>query len=58
MTKMKRITVSLTGEIHRAVEDLRRTPAFAGASYAEVVRVLLLLGLEREGGGDPCGPLA
>lgn len=58
MTQMKRVTVAVTEEIHRGVEALRRTPAFAGASYAEVVRVLLLLGLDREaeGGDCPCGP--
>ncbi len=60
MTQMKRITVSLTGEIHQAVEALGRTPAFAGASYAEIVRTLLLLGLRKEaeqrGGGVPWDP--
>lgn len=45
MTDMKRITVSLTDEIVEQISRLRQTEAFAGCSYAEIIRRLVIAGL-------------
>lgn len=45
MTEMKRITISLPDDLDSAVEALRATERFAHASYSEIIRYLVGLGL-------------
>ena len=49
MTDMKRITISLPDDLDAAVEALRKTERFARASYSEIIRHLVGLGLESWG---------
>ena len=46
MTKMKRITVSLTDEIDQGVKEIQRS-SMRKRSYTDILRELLALGIER-----------
>ena len=46
MTDMKRVTISVTDEIDRRIIDLRKDPRFERCSYAEIVRQVLVMGME------------
>ena len=46
MTEMKRITIAFPDEIDRAVYELRKEDRFVKCSYSEIVRQLVILGLE------------
>lgn len=46
MTDMKRITVAFPDEIDRAVYELRKEDRFIKCSYSEIIRKLVVLGLE------------
>lgn len=48
MTDMKRTTVSFPDEIVDAMEKLRETPEFENCTYSEVIRRLVLRGLDAE----------
>ena len=43
----KRMSLSLPPELEKAVIDLRKTERFCRCSYAEIIRALMQLGLER-----------
>ena len=61
MTEGKRVAVTATEEVRRGMALLRQLPAFAEAEPEALIRLLLLLGLDRaeeRGGGAPCGPWA
>lgn len=44
-TEMKRISISLPEEIDNQVIELKKTDMYCRCSYAEIVRMLLELGL-------------
>lgn len=44
-TEMKRISISLPEEIDQQVIELKKTDTYCRCSYAEIVRVLLELGI-------------
>lgn len=48
MTDMKRTTVSLPDELVDALEKLRETDEFRGATYSELIRALIQRGLEKQ----------
>ena len=48
MTEMKRVTVSLTEEMDKKILELRKDDKFVRSSYSEIVRQLLLIGLQTE----------
>lgn len=52
MTDMKRITVSFPDEIDRTIFALKSTELFSSYSYAEIVRQLVKLGLDRIESGE------
>ena len=43
----KRMSLSLPAELEKAVIELRKTERFCRCSYAEIIRALMQLGLER-----------
>lgn len=45
MTDMKRITVSFPDHLDEAIQNCRETKQFGNASYSEVVRKLVEIGL-------------
>lgn len=46
MTKMKRITVSFPDEVDSAVIALRKRDEYARCTYSEIIRRLVIIGLE------------
>lgn len=48
MTEMKRVTVSLPEEMDKKILELRKDDKFVRSSYSEIVRQLLLIGLQME----------
>lgn len=44
---VRRMTLSLTPELDRAITELRKTEEFCRCSYAEIIRMLMTRGLER-----------
>lgn len=46
MTEMRRITFSVPNELDEAVINLKKQDEFVRDSYSEVIRKLLVLGLE------------
>ena len=46
MTDMKRVTVSVPDEIDKKILALRKEDKFVRCSYGEIVRQVLLAGLE------------
>lgn len=46
MTDMKRVTVSIPEEIDKKILELRKEDRFIRCSYGEIVRQVLLAGLE------------
>ncbi len=46
MTNMKRVTFSLPHELDEKIVELRKDDAFIRASYSEIVRTLVMAGLE------------
>lgn len=47
MTNMKRTTVSFPDEIVLALEELKNTPEFRDCTYSEIIRRLVVRGLEK-----------
>lgn len=48
MTDMRRVTISLPEDIDKRILRLKKTNKFVRDSYSEIVRQLLLKGLEKE----------
>jgi hypothetical protein len=48
MTDMRRVTISLPEDIDKRILRLKKTNKFVRESYSEIVRQLLLKGLEKE----------
>lgn len=48
MEKMNRMTISVTPEIERAVVELRKTNEFCRSSYSEIIRQLIIKGLDSD----------
>ena len=48
MTDMRRVTISLPEDIDKRILKLKKTNKFVRKSYSEIVRQLLLKGLEKE----------
>lgn len=48
MTTMKRTTVSFPDEIVVALDTLKKKPEFKGCTYSEIIRRLVVRGLEKE----------
>lgn len=48
MTDMKRTTVSFPDEIVFALEELKQSEEYAGCTYSEIIRRLVVKGLENE----------
>lgn len=46
VTDMKRITISVTDEIDKAVEELKKTDEFRDAPYSSIIRQLVERGLK------------
>lgn len=46
MTEMKRITISVPDKLEQAIADLRKTERFCRSSYSEIMREMLLIGIE------------
>ena len=47
MTDMRRITVSIPDEVDRKIINLRKTEGFERCTYSEIVRQIVLRGLEK-----------
>ena len=47
MTEMKRITISVPDKLEQAIADLRKTERFCRSSYSEIMREMLLIGIEK-----------
>lgn len=47
MGKNKRMTISIPAEMEQALTDLRKTDRFCRSSYAEIIREVLKIGVER-----------
>ena len=52
MTDMRRVTIPLPDEIDRRILELKKDDKYIRLSYAEVVRQLLVRGLEACGNGE------
>lgn len=52
MTDMRRVTIPLPDEIDRRILELKKDDKYIRLSYAEVVRQLLVRGLEAVGNGE------
>ena len=50
MTDMRRITIALPDKIDKEILELRKDNRFIRSSYAEIIRYVLELGLEKETG--------
>ena len=48
MTTMRRVTIAVPPELDKKILNLKKTSRHAKDSYSEVVRQLLLKGLEKE----------
>ena len=48
MTEMRRVTISLPNDIDKRILSLKKTNKFVKESYSQIVRQLLLKGLEKE----------
>lgn len=46
MTEMKRATISIPRDIDRKVFELRKDDAYTRCSYSELIRQLVVIGLE------------
>lgn len=49
MTDMKRVTVSIPEDTDKKLLELRKTEPFIRCSYSEIVRRMILLGLNASG---------
>ena len=49
---VRRMTLSLTPELDRAITELRKTEEFCRCSYAEIIRMLMTRGLERSANNE------
>ena len=47
MTDMKRTTVSFPDEIVSSLENLKHSQEFEGCTYSEIIRRLVVVGLEK-----------
>lgn len=47
MTEMRRVTISVPDEIDQAVLKMKQTDEFVRDSYSEIIRKLLVAGLEK-----------
>lgn len=47
MADMKRMTISIPGEMEEAIVELRKTDRFCRSSYAEIIREVLTAGLDK-----------
>lgn len=47
MTNMRRVTISIPEEIDKKVLELKKNDKFVRSSYSEIVRMLLLSGIEK-----------
>lgn len=45
MTEMKRMSISLPKDIEQAIIDLRKKDEYCKCSYAEIIRTLIVAGL-------------
>ena len=45
MTEMKRMSISLQKDIEQAIIDLRKKDEYCKCSYAEIIRTLIVAGL-------------
>ena len=45
MTEMKRMSISLPKDIEQAIIDLRKKVEYCKCSYAEIIRTLIVAGL-------------
>lgn len=52
MTDMRRVTIPLPDELDRRILELKKDDKYIRLSYAEVVRQLLVRGLEACGNGE------
>lgn len=48
MTDMRRVTIALPDEIDREIYELRKSDKFVKCSYSEIIRQLVVAGLDRE----------
>lgn len=48
MTEMKRITIAFPEDIDRAVYELRKDDRFVRCSYSEIIRKMVMLGIQAE----------
>lgn len=48
MTTMRRVTISLPPDLDKRILALKKTNQFIRVSYSEVVRQLMMKGLEKE----------
>jgi len=46
VTDMKRVTVALPDELDQKILEMKKTDEYIRKSYSEVVRVLLMAGIE------------
>lgn len=46
MTDMKRVTISIPPEMDKKILDMRKDDKFVRSSYSEIVRTLVLAGLD------------
>jgi hypothetical protein len=43
----KRMSISVSANLEQSIADLRKTDRFCRASYAEIIRTLMVAGLEK-----------
>lgn len=48
MTTMKRMSVVIPKNIEQGIEKMKRSDQYAHCSYAEIIRILLKRGLEKD----------
>lgn len=46
MTEMKRLSVCIPSEIEQRLADLRKTDKYCRMSWAEIIRTLIIAGLD------------
>lgn len=46
MTNMKRVTIALPKDIDHKILGLRKTDRFVRCSYSEIIRQLIVIGIE------------
>lgn len=50
MTEMRRVTISLPPDLEKRILNVKKTNKYVRASFSEVVRQLVLKGLEKDSG--------